>query len=121
MSRSSALEIIFEKSLIEGDVPNEWREANVMFLFKKVSKLAASIYRPVSLTSVCCKIMESLIMDQITNNLNRHKLIKSSQYGFVYKKSCIINLSECKQVVSGLVNENKSVDVLLTDFENSFD
>ena len=107
--------------MIEGDVPNEWREANVTPLFKKGSKLAASNYRPVSLTSVCCKIMEGIIRDRITSHLNRHKLISSSQHGFVYKKSCITNLLECQQVVSGLLNENKSVDVLYTDFEKAFD
>ena len=120
-SLSCALEIIFGKSLIEGDVPNEWREANVTPLFKKGSKLAASNYRPVSLTSVCCKIMEGIIRDRITSHLNLHKLISSSQHGFVYKKSCITNLLECQQVVSGLLNENKSVDVLYTDFEKAFD
>jgi len=44
-----------------------------------------------------------------------------SQHGFVHKKSCVTNLLECQQVVSGLLNENKSVDVLYTDFEKAFD
>ena len=91
-SLSGALEIIFGKSLVEGDVPNEWREANVTPLFKKGSKLTASNYSPVSLTSICCKIMEGIIRDRITSHLIRHKLISSSQHGFVHKKSCITNL-----------------------------
>ena len=78
---SGALEIIFGRSLIEGEVPNEWREANITPLFKKGSKLTASNYRPVSLTSVCCKIMEGIIRDRITGHLNSHKLISSSQQG----------------------------------------
>ena len=65
--------------------------------------------------------MEGIIRDRITGHLNSHKLISSSQHGFVYKKSCITNLLECQQVVSGLLNENKSVDVLYTDFEKAFD
>ena len=72
---SGVLEIIFSKSLIEGEIPNEWREANITPLFKKGSKLTASNYRPVSLTSVCCKIMEGIIRDRITTHLNKHKLI----------------------------------------------
>ena len=120
-SLSGALEIIFEKSLSEGEVPNEWREANVTPLFKKGSKLSASNYRPVSLTSVCCKLMEGIMRDRITSHLERHKLISPSQHGFVHKKSCVTNLLECQQVVSGLLNENKSVDVLYTDFEKAFD
>ena len=120
-SLSGALEIIFEKSLNEGEVPNEWKEANVTPLFKKGSKLSASNYRPVSLTSVCCKLMEGIMRDRITSHLKIHKLISPSQHGFVHKKSCVTNLLECQQVVSGLLNENKSVDVLYTDFEKAFD
>jgi hypothetical protein len=118
---SGALEIIFSRSLIEGEIPDEWREANITPLFKKGSKLKASNYRPVSLTSVCCKLMEGIMRDRITNHLKKRKLISPSQHGFVHRKSCVTNLLECQQVVSGLLNENKSVDVLYTDFEKAFD
>ncbi len=118
---SVALEIIFNKSLNEGEIPDEWREANVTPLFKKGSKLSASNYRPVSLTSICCKIMEGIMRDRITSHLNKHNLISPSQHGFVLKKSCVTNLLECQNVVSGLLRDNKSVDVLYTDFEKAFD
>ena len=110
-SLSGALEIIFGKSLVEGDVPNEWREANVTPLFKKGSKLTASNYSPVSLTSICCKIMEGIIRDRITSHLIRHKLISSSQHGFVHKKSYITNLLECqhsKKVCKTRIDEHRS-------------
>jgi hypothetical protein len=118
---SEAMEVIFNKSLSEGEIPDEWREANVTPLFKKGSKLSASNYRPVSLTSICCKIMEGIMRDRITSHLNNHRLITPSQHGFVLKKSCVTNLLECQNVVSGLLRDNKSVDVLYTDFEKAFD
>ena len=118
---SCALEIIFSKSLSEGEIPDEWRDANINPLFKKGSKLTASNYRPVSLTSVCCKLMEGIMRDRITSHLTRNKLISPSQHGFVHKKSCVTNLLECQQVVSGLLHDNKSVDLLYTDFEKAFD
>ncbi len=59
-------------------------------------------------------------MDRITSHLEIYKLISPSQHGFVHKKSCVTDLLECQQVVSGLLNENKSVDVLYTDFEKGF-
>jgi hypothetical protein len=118
---SGALEIIFNKSIIEGETPDEWREANVTPIFKKGSKLDASNYRPVSLTSVCCKIMEGILRERITSHLTQHKLISPSQHGFVKKKACVTNLLECQNVVSRLLNEDKVVDVLYTDFEKAFD
>ena len=118
---SVALEIIFKKSFNESEIPEQWREANITPLFKKGSKLVASNYRPVSLTSVCCKLMEGIVRDRIMNHLNDYDLISSSQHGFVPKRACVTNLLECQHVVSDLLNKNILVDVLYTDFEKAFD
>ena len=61
---------LFKNSLVQGVVPNDWREANITALFKKGSKSASQNYRPVSLTSVICKLMESIIKDEIIKHLN---------------------------------------------------
>jgi len=50
------LKMIFDKSLKTGEVPKEWKEANVTPLFKKGNKLERSNYRPVLLTSSVCKV-----------------------------------------------------------------
>ena len=48
------LKLIFDKSIKMGEVPNEWRKANVTLIFKKGSRMEKSNYRPVSLTSRIC-------------------------------------------------------------------
>ena len=55
------LSIIFEASYRQGILPADWKCANISPIFKKDSRSDASNYRPVSLTSVPCKIMESII------------------------------------------------------------
>ena len=52
---------VFNLSLKEGDVPFEWKEANIIPLFKKGSRNKSENYRPVSLTSMICKLLERLI------------------------------------------------------------
>ena len=84
--------MIFKKSLDQGVVPFDWRAANVVPLYKKGSKNIPSNYRPVSLTSVVCKILESIIKDAISTHLESNSLIKSSQHGFSSGKSCLTNL-----------------------------
>ena len=54
---------LFQNSLVQGVLPNDWREANITALFKKGCKSASQNYRPVSLTSVICKQMESIIKE----------------------------------------------------------
>ena len=60
-------------------------------------------------------------MDRVMDYLVQHKLISSSQHGFVHRESCATNLIECQHVVSSLLNEDKSAYVLYTDFEKAFD
>ena len=55
MSRPLAL--LFNKSLEEGDIPKDWKQANVSPVYKKGAKNRAENYRPISLTSIVCKIM----------------------------------------------------------------
>ena len=61
---------VFNLSLKEGVVPFEWKEANIIPLFKKGSRNKSENYRPVSLTSVICKLLERLIKDH-TKSLKR--------------------------------------------------
>ena len=83
---------VFNLSLKEGVVPFEWKEANVIPLFKKGSRNKSENYRPVSLTSVICKLLERLIKDHMVDFLVKHKLLNSSQHGFLKARSCLINM-----------------------------
>ena len=66
-------------------------------------------YRPVSLTSVVVKVLETLIKDQMRNHLNKYKLIKGSQHGFTKGSSCLTNLLEFHEAVSDWVDDGKAV------------
>ena len=118
---SLPLAIIYTKSLEEGIVPDDWRCANITPVFKKGSKSSAGNYRPVSLTCVICKIMESIIRDAIVKHLADNKLVLPSQHGFMQSKSCLTNLLEYLEVLTKLVDEGHSVDVVYLDFAKAFD
>jgi hypothetical protein len=83
---------IFHTSLNEGRVPEDWKSANVTAIFKKGKKEEAGNYRPVSLTSCVCKVLEALIKDHIVEHLEYYNLINDSQFGFVKGRSCMLNL-----------------------------
>ena len=79
-------------SLEDGMVPLEWKEANITPLFKKGSRNKSENYRPVSLTSVIWKLLETLIRDHMVEILVKHKLLNTSQHGFLKARSCLTNL-----------------------------
>ena len=88
---STPLAHVFNMSLQEGIVPLEWKEANIVPLFKKGSRNKSVNYRPVSLTSVICKLLETIIRDHMMDFLVKHKLTNPSQHGFLKARSCLTN------------------------------
>ena len=80
---SYLLTVLFKKSLAQGVVPEDWKRASVSPIYKKGNKNIAENYRPVSLTSQCSKLMESIIRDAIVQYLEANfQLLKDSQHGF---------------------------------------
>ena len=83
---------LFNLSLEKGIVPSEWKEANITPLFKKGSRNKSDNYRPMSLTPVVCKLLETLIRDHMVEFIVKYKLINTSQHGFLKARSCLTNL-----------------------------
>ena len=76
------LQFIFNQSLTTGQVPSDWKCANMTPVLKKGSKKESCNYRPVSLTSVPCKILEHIIFHHIMGHLDAHHVLVNYQHGF---------------------------------------
>ena len=101
---------VFNLSLKEGVVPFEWKEANIIPLFKKGSRNMSENYRPVSLTSVICKLLERLIKDHMVEFLVKHKLLNSSQHGFLKARSCLTNMLCFLEEITKWIDVGSPVD-----------
>ncbi|KAK4830693.1 hypothetical protein QYF61_012862 [Mycteria americana] len=115
------LSIIYQQSWLTGEVPVDWRLANVTPIFKKGQKEDPGNYRPVRLTSVPGKLMEQIILSAITRHVEDNQGIKPSQHGFRKGRSCLTNLISFYDKVTHLVDEGKAVDVVYLDFSTAFD
>ena len=115
------LAMIFRKSINQGMVPEEWRQANVVPIFKKGSKADPGNYRPVSLTCISCKLLEGILKEDIMAHLGRNRLINASQHGFMKNKSCATNLLEFVEKITEAADGGKSIDVIYLDFAKAFD
>ena len=112
---------VFNLSLNEGVVPFEWKEANIIPLFKKGSRNKSENYRPVSLTSVICKLLERLIKDHMVDFLVKHKLLNSSQHGFLKARSCLTNMLCFLEEITKWIDVGLPVDIIYLDFQKAFD
>ena len=113
---SIPLATVFNLSLEEGIVPLEWKEANIIPLFKKGSRNKSENYRPMSLTSVICKLLERLIKDHLVDFLVKNKLINPSQHGFLKARSCVTNMLCFLEDVTKWLDEGSPVDIIYLDF-----
>ena len=72
---------LFTKSLAEGTLPQHWKEGSITPIFKKGQKHLSGNYRPVSLTSVACKMLEKLVRNEVMAHMGRINLtVKSSAW-----------------------------------------
>ncbi len=113
--------IIFRKSLSSGVVPSDWKSAYVAPVFKKGRKYDAINYRPISLTSICCKIMEHIVVSHIMNHGDRHSILYKLQHGFRRCLSCETQLIDFVDDITKNLDDNKQTDIIVMDFAKAFD
>lgn len=118
---SVPLTMLFQHSIEKGVVPSDWKTAKVVPIFKKGAKGDPGNYRPVSLTSIACKIMETLLRNFISKHLIDNEIIKLSQHGFSPGRSCQTNLLEFLDKILSILDKGDPVDILYLDFSRAFD
>ena len=118
---SGPLAALFQKSLDQGVLPEAWTTAAVVPIHKKGNKQNPSNYRPISLTSIPCKILESLIRDELMEFLTVTDQLSKHQHGFRPRRSCSSQLLEVIEDWSKTIEHGDPVDVVYVDFQKAFD
>ena len=114
--------MLFRKSLSSSHVPDDWKQARVTPIFKnKGSKHEPSNYRPVSLTSVVCKVLERIVTDNLFQHLETENLLSPDQYGFRKGRSCASQLLKVVEEWTDILEDKAALDVVFFDFEKAFD
>ena len=112
---------LFVKSLKCGEVPQDWKTAAVVPIHKGGSQQEPGNYRPVSLTPNPCKVMESIVRDELMVHLKRNGSLTNSQFGFLPGRSCELQLVEYVDLISQIIDQGDSADVIYLDFRKAFD
>ena len=118
---SDLINFLLQKSLNEGMVSPKWLEACITAIHKKGKKNLFENYRPVSITSIICKVMESIIRHKIINHMERNNIFADKQHGFVPLRNCMTNLLTCMESWTDMIEKGQSIDIIYTDFAKAFD
>ena len=117
---SPYLSIIFQQSLQSSQLPTDWLTANISPIYKKGSRSVAANYRPVSLTSVSCKLLEHIIFHHIMAHLQQHSILSKNQHGFRTGHSCETQLVTTIEDLALSLEYGQQVDMLILDFSKAF-
>ena len=115
------LAFIIQQSYDSGNLPLDWSKALVTAVHEKDKKDNPSNYRPISLTCLCCKIMERIILSHTNAHLARNNILSTHQHGFRKKLSCTTQLISSIHNWATSLNNRSQTDVLFLDFSNAFD
>ncbi len=118
---SPCLSEIFRQSLSSATLPIDWTKANVAPIFKKGNRHEPANYRPVSLTSVCCKLLEHIICSHTRKHLERYNILTHLQHGFRSGHSCESQLLVPTHDLLRNFDNNTQVDLAILDFSKAFD
>ena len=102
-------------------LPNILKTANVSSFFKKGDRSDPSNYRPISLTSVSCKTMESIIKDVVITYLLENNLLSNCQFGFASGRSVQQQLLSLLSHWTDILDCGHTIDVIHLDFKKVFD
>ena len=111
----------FQSSVDSGVLPKQWREANITGIFKKGDKSKPANYRPISLTSIICKIMEHIIHSHVMKHLERLDILVDRQHGFRAKRSTVTQLLQTAHDFTSNLEEGLATHLAILDFSKAFD
>ena len=120
-SISAPLAMIFNKTMSTGKIPNDWKMAFVTAIYKKGPKNRPENYRPISLTSIICKLMETLIKDAVMKHVIENDLLSKCQHGFVPGRSTTTQLLSFLDKCADILSVGGTVDTVYFDFAKAFD
>ena len=115
------LKCIFDLTIKTGKLPDKWKVAEVRPIFKKGNKTQPGNYRPVSLTSIVCKVFEGFVRNVLMRHLIDNNLLAEEQYGFCGGRSCTTQLLNTINDWLSFLDNNIPVDAVYLDFRKAFD
>ena len=119
--QAAPLTKLFNKSLQSGCISGDWKLATVSTIFWKGSKKMAENYRPVSLTSIVCKLLEYVVREAVLDHLCCNNLLSNKQFSFISGRSTTLQLltflDECVKTMA----RGDTADTVYLDFSKAFD
>ena len=115
------LAFLFQQNINTGVVPAQWKQALVTPIHKSSDKYSPLNYRPISLTCICCKLMEHIVLSHISKHVQSNNILVDVQHGFRQKLSTTTQLISATHDWTSTLQGRSQSDVVFLDFQKAFD
>ena len=78
-------------------------------------------YRPISLTAILCKVLESIIRDSVIIHMRDNELSSDKQFGFITGRSTVLQMLRVLDIWTEILDQGGSLDIIYCDFMKAFD
>ncbi len=112
---------MFNISLQTAQVPEDWRRAIVTPVAKSPRTTDPIQFRPISLTSVVCKILGTILKVKLLSHSPQLSLLTTRQHGFLPHRSALTNLLSAEETVTRRLDEGDTVDIVYLHFSKAFE
>lgn len=113
--------LIFQQSIDTGEIPDDWRIGKVVPIHKSGNSASPYNYRPISLTSISCKILEHILYSEIFHFLDSNSFFSYAQHGFRKTLSCETQLIAFTHKLHLILDCRSFADCIFLDFSKAFD
>ena len=120
-SIAPVLQKIYQASIDTSYLPRDWRTANITPIFKKGDRTNPENYRPVSLTSVPCKVLEHIVYRYLITYIEDNNILSDVQHGFRKRRGCDTQLVLLVEELAHALDQRKQIDLVIMDFCKAFD
>lgn len=115
------LSLVFSQSIQCSTLPLDWKVGKVVPLHKSGNTQSPLNYRPISLTSVPCKLLEHIIYSNIVSFLESNSFFTPFQHGFRKHYSCETQLLYFTNDIASALDRGSLVHCIFLDFQKAFD
>ncbi len=118
---AGSLTQLFNYSLRTGEIPSEWKMANVTPVLKKGSRVDINNYRPMSVLPTVAKVFERIVHRQLYSYLEENQLLHQEQSGFRPHHSTMDALLKVTDNFRKALDANELLGAVFIDLSKAFD
>ena len=112
---------LFNESLLSGQFPSEWKEANITPIPKSGDQKDINNFRPISVLPIIAKLFEFFVTKQLREYMESNKLLNVAQSGFRSNHCTQDVLLKCTDDWKMALDEGKIVGTVMIDLSKAFD